>query len=108
MSDEFIAVKLRKCSLEKYFDQTFSAASLLEVVKTAEFYRSICAALNLKPGNLIHIGDHYQIDYLTPRQVGLDAYYLDRDHSRCGVKKRVGDLVEFAQKLGVSIPAGSS
>jgi len=108
MSDEFIAVKLRKCSLEKYFDQIFSAASLLEVVKTAKFYRSICAALNLKPGSLIHIGDHYQMDYLIPRRVGLDAYYLDRDHSHCRVKKRVGDLVEFAQKMGVSIPAGSS
>jgi len=107
MSDEFIAVKLRKCNLEKYFDQMFSAASFLQVVKNVRFYRSICAALNLKPDNLIHIGDHYQMDYLIPRQVGIDAYYLDRDHSNCRLRKRVGDLAEFAQKLGVSVPTDS-
>jgi putative hydrolase of the HAD superfamily len=76
---EFIDVEMDATGLRKYFNRIFSATSDFgEVKKTAGFYRRICEILAVRPQEIIHIGDHYEFDYVVPQSLGIHAFYLDR------------------------------
>jgi putative hydrolase of the HAD superfamily len=76
---EFIEIEMDVTGMGKYFDRIFSATSDFKVVKkTAQFYRRICEILKAEPGEIVHVGDHYQFDYLVPQSLGIQAFYLDR------------------------------
>ena len=53
-----------------------------ESEKEGSFYLALCSSLTIKPGELIHIGDHYEFDYLVPREIGIRAFYLDRNSDK--------------------------
>ncbi len=76
---EFIDIEMEATGLERYFYQIFSATTDFgEVKKTAAFYRRICQILETRPQEIVHVGDHYEFDYLVPRSLGIHAFYLDR------------------------------
>ena len=96
---EFIEVEMEATGLGRYFDQIFSATSDFGVVKkTIEFYRRICQILGASPREIVHIGDHYEFDYLVPRRLGIHAFYLDRSGGKRG-DWIIHDLKELEQKL---------
>jgi putative hydrolase of the HAD superfamily len=47
---------------------------------------------------MIHIGDHFEFDYLIPQQLGIRSFYLDRKEERKG-SNVVNDLKVFMKKL---------
>jgi putative hydrolase of the HAD superfamily len=92
---EFIDIEMEATGLGQYFDRIFSATSDFRVVKkTTEFYQQVCHLLNVDPQEIVHVGDHYDFDYLVPREVGIQAYYIDRSGERKGefVIKDLGEL----------------
>lgn len=96
MGGDFIEVKLQKRGMGKYFTHIFSAISLGLIKKEEKFYFDLCSRLAINPEELVHIGDHYEFDYLVPRRVGIEAYYLDRNEdsqkASSGVVKSLGEL----------------
>ena len=94
---EFVEIELRETEIEGYFIRVFSATSDFgQVKKTPQFYRRICGIMRRKPTHVIHVGDHYEFDYLAPKSLGIEAYYLDRDGKRPPDRFAVKDLREFA------------
>ena len=94
---EFMEFQLR--DIGRFFTHVFSATSdFREVKKSADFYLKICNILEVKPEEVVHVGDHLKFDFLTPRSVGIEAYYLDRSGERRG-EFVVRDLEEFERKL---------
>jgi HAD superfamily hydrolase (TIGR01549 family) len=94
---EFIEVEMEATGLRSYFDQIFSATSDFGVVKkTIEFYQRICQILGASPQEIVHIGDHYEFDYLVPRRLGIHAFYLDRSGEKRGefILQNLGELEE--------------
>lgn len=94
---EFIDIELEATGLCKYFDQIFSATSDFgEVKKTIEFYQQVCQILGVNPQEIVHIGDHYEFDFLVPRRLGIRAFYLDRSGERVGefILRSLGELDE--------------
>ena len=82
---EFIDIELKATGLGKYFNQIFSATSDFgEVKKTIGFYHRICQILGVSPDEIVHVGDHYEFDYLVPRELGIHAFYLDRKAKKSG------------------------
>ena len=82
---EFIEVELETTGLGRYFDQIFSVTSDFGAVKKmTEVYRRICMTLVVDPGEMVHVGDHYEFDYLVPRTLGIQAFFLDRSKQRKG------------------------
>ena len=76
---EFIDIEMEATGLGSYFYRIFSATSDFgQVKKTADFYRRICQVLEAKPQEIVHVGDHYDFDYLVPRSLGMHAFYLNR------------------------------
>jgi HAD superfamily hydrolase (TIGR01549 family) len=82
---EFIEVEMREGGLTGYFDLVVSATSDFGLVKKSpEFYQRICDLLGVRPQRLIHVGDHWEFDYQTPRGVGIAAFHLNRGGDRSG------------------------
>ncbi len=96
---EFIAVEIGAAGLEGFFTRIFSATSDFgQVKKTPEFYSKICATVNIGPQRMIHVGDHWEFDYLAPREIGITAFYLGRNGNREG-DFVLRDLRELEAKL---------
>ncbi|MGQ9509040.1 MAG: HAD family hydrolase [Thermodesulfobacteriota bacterium] len=76
---EFIEIEMEATGLRRYFSRLFSATSDYQMVKkTVHFYEQVCQVLNMNPHEMIHVGDHFEYDYLVPLSIGIRAFYLDR------------------------------
>jgi len=64
--------------VEPYFAHIFSSISQYRQLKTPSFYLQVCQEMNVAPGEVVHVGDNWQFDFLNPKQVGINAFYLDR------------------------------
>ncbi len=82
MPREFLVPKMKK--LEKYFKFSFSALSDFKELKNSEIYSKISKALNVYPEQILHIGDHWEFDYLAAQKAGMNAIYLDRSNTKKG------------------------
>jgi HAD superfamily hydrolase (TIGR01549 family) len=104
---EFIELELKEAEIEDYFTRIFSATSDFGQVKKApQFYEQICEIMGTRPSNAIHVGDHYEFDYLVPKSLGMEAYYLDRDGKKPKDSFTVRNLRDFA--VLIKDPAGST
>lgn len=96
---EFINIELEATGLASYFEKIFSATSDFgEVKKTTSFYQRICQILGVPPQEVVHVGDHYDFDYLVPRALGIHAFYLDRS-GKLGGDFVIWDLRGLEEKL---------
>ncbi len=94
---EFVEKELTDAGIEIYFSKIFSATSDFgQVKKTPQFYRLVCDNVNIHPSLCIHVGDHYEFDYLVPKKLGMEAVYLDRKSEKPEHIDAVKDLREFA------------
>ncbi|MFH0813004.1 MAG: HAD family hydrolase, partial [Pseudomonadota bacterium] len=97
---EFVEMEVKETGIERYFRQIFSATSDFgQVKKTPQFYKKICEVLGISASQMIHVGDHYEFDYLSPRQLGVEAYFLDRNGKKSESNHTIKDLKEFANLL---------
>lgn len=97
---EFVEVEVNETGIGKYFSRTFSATSDFRQVKeTPEFYHTVCEAIGATPASMVHVGDHYEFDYVVPRKLGMEAYYLDRNGGARNGDFTVRTLKEFVEKI---------
>jgi len=96
-SREFLDIALKL--IGDYFDEAFSAVSDFNMLKDdPKLYEIICERLNVEPGELSHVGDHYLCDYLTPRKLGIRSFFLDRSGMLRG-EWVVKDLLDFRERV---------
>ncbi|NWF94098.1 MAG: HAD family hydrolase [Syntrophaceae bacterium] len=82
---EFIDIELKATGLDGHFEKIFSATSDFGLVKkTSSFYQQVCQILRASPEEIVHVGDHYEFDYIVPRSLGMRAFFLDRRGGRRG------------------------
>jgi len=94
---EFLEIELD--GFKDYFRELFSVTSdFRDVKKSPHIYGAICKELDAKPFEVLHIGDHYNYDYESPLQAGLDALFLDRKGTRSG-SEVVGNLLEAVEQI---------
>jgi len=83
--------------IEPYFDRVFSSVSHYRQLKNPEFYLRICEEMNVKPSQVIHVGDSWQFDFLNSRQAGIHAFHIDR--SANNHQKSLSSLTQLAHFL---------
>ena len=94
---EFIEMEIMEAGIQAYFTRIFSVTSDFgQVKKTPECYEEVLKAVGVAPTDTVHVGDHYEFDYLIPKQLGIESYFLDRDGNRPKDRYTVKDLTEFA------------
>jgi FMN phosphatase YigB (HAD superfamily) len=97
---EFVEIEIQEAHIERYFVRAFSTTSdFRDTKKTARLYRTILEIMGSMPSDAIHVGDHYEFDYLVPKGLGIEAYYLDRDAKGPNDVSTVHDLREFLHAI---------
>lgn len=99
---EFIDFKLRVEHLEKYFMKVFSTTSDFNCIKgDSKGYLKVCKDLGISPKDLVHVGDDLHFDYFAAKKAGIDAYYLNRNKKKSGLRREevVADLLDFANRI---------
>jgi len=69
----YLLPKIKGC-----FIRVFSSVSDYGQLKTPSFYLEICQEMGILPEEMAHVGDNWQFDFTVPREVGVNAFYLDR------------------------------
>jgi HAD superfamily hydrolase (TIGR01549 family) len=64
--------------IEPYFSDIYSSITDYRELKTSKFYLKMCRAMRVAPEQVVHIGDNWQFDFVAPREIGIQAFYLDR------------------------------
>ena len=96
---EFIDIEVEVAELRKYFSRIYSATSDFgQIKKTARFYGHICHLLSIRPQEMVHVGDHWEFDYLVPKGLGINALHIDRSWTRRG-DDVIRDLAEVRERL---------
>ncbi len=91
----FLEKELAHAGLGRYFSRTISATSDFGMVKKEEgFYRCMCAALDVSPAEVAHVGDHRVFDFEAPRLAGIDSYHYDPSAAANGAIRDLRDLLE--------------
>ena len=91
---EFLRPLLR--DVECHFVRFFSSTSELGKVKDREFFTWLASELDAEPSEIVHVGDSWQGDVVSPSAAGLKAYHLDRSNASNGSLR---SLLEFSQLL---------
>ncbi|MFC1927331.1 HAD family hydrolase [Chloroflexota bacterium] len=86
--------------IKPYFVRIFSSISNYRQVKTPDFYYKLCEEMSVKPGQVIHVGDSWQFDFVNARQAGMNALYVDR--SGANREDSLGDLTRLKDFLTAS------
>ena len=81
--------------IKPYFARIFSSVSHYRQLKSPEFYLRICEEMELKPSQVVHVGDNWQFDFLNSRQAGIHAFHLDR--SGRNHQESLSDLTQLKQ-----------
>lgn len=79
---EFIEVFLEKYSeIGKYISKVYSCVSHYGLVrKDRDFYLKLLQDLNVRPEEILHVGDHEIYDYAIPRSLGIRACLIRRNN----------------------------
>jgi FMN phosphatase YigB (HAD superfamily) len=103
---EFVEIETTEAGIANYFASTFSTTSDFgQVKKTPECYEQILGIMGTKPSDVIHVGDHYEFDYLIPKRLGMEAYFLDRDGNKPKDRCTIKDLNELASLVKNTPPS---
>jgi HAD superfamily hydrolase (TIGR01549 family) len=84
--------------IEHHFSAIYSSTTDFQQVKTADFWAGMCRDLGVEPGQVVHIGDHRQFDFLEPASIGIKAFHLDRDR-KAGDAESLKSLSELTHLL---------
>jgi|YelNatPaOPRAMG01_1025707.scaffolds.fasta_scaffold62675_2 putative hydrolase of the HAD superfamily len=91
VTEEFLEDWAPKLGLN--ISAVFSAVSDFGMVTKDElFYRRVAEALGVSPGEVVHVGDDYKVDFEAPRKVGCFAVLLDRQRQHPDVHPSVASL----------------
>lgn len=95
----FLEVQLSEIS--DYFMEIYSCVSDLEKVKKdTKVYREVLDDIDVRAEDLVHVGDDYDFDFLAPRGLGVETYFIDRErnHSESdGVIRDLRDIVDVLE-----------
>jgi len=107
--------KLEVEGLKGYFDEIISTVTDLNLTKKSDkVYQMLLEKFNIKKEEIVHIGDNYEFDYDMPKNMGIKAFFLDRDIAEENIdrgnenkgtkdeevrKDIVKDMLEFEKRL---------
>jgi len=94
---EFFDIKLK--GFEHYFNKIYSSTyHYKSLKKDEEVYKKIIKDLNIKPNEILHVGNHKEFDYDIPKSLGIKAILLDRE-GKYPDEETIKNLKELLDKL---------
>jgi putative hydrolase of the HAD superfamily len=103
--DSYLPALLDGLGLTPYFARIFVSAIEETGKPHPEIFRRACAAVGVKPGEALHVGDSPSDDYEGARNAGLNALLLDREGRYGDLPERIRTLREIPERV-VRPPTG--
>ncbi len=96
---EFVDLELNQTGIHACFERIFSSPSDFRLTKNGTtVYERVCATLNVKPANVMHVGDDPDFDVEVPRKLGITSYLLDRAGKKTG-EFVISNLAELTNRF---------
>jgi putative hydrolase of the HAD superfamily len=90
---------VKDLGLEGYFKQVFASAAVGIAKPGAGIFKKAIEALEVGPGEALHIGDSLEEDYYGAQRAGLQAILLDRPHKAYNGVSRIRSLQDLIPLL---------
>ena len=75
---DFLKISLSRIDLSK-INTIFSSNDMKLSKRDKKFWRYVIKKLNVKPNEVLHIGDRYINDYISPMSLGINSFLIKRD-----------------------------
>ena len=72
----FLKEKIR--TFDYHFDKVFSTITDFKKVKSPEVYLHVSGLIEADPSDILHIGDHHQLDYEFSSEAGYRSLLIER------------------------------
>ncbi len=89
LSSNDIIELLKYFSLEQYFSYGFTSSEFLKTKRSGKIYKEVCQVLNIRPNDLVHIGDHAISDFRNPRKEGAHSFLFLNTRQKVVTQKRL-------------------
>lgn len=81
----FLNIKVDACKIDKFFSHKISCIDDFRNTKNApKAFHCMLKKIRKKPENVLHVGDHWNFDYLVPQSMGIKSVFLDRNMKKIG------------------------
>ncbi len=78
-----------------FFSKIYSSLEDFNIPgKPAKLYKKIASLHNVKPSEILHIGDSYEMDITNAKKAGLKTFYFDRKQSRDEIVKELAEFLK--------------
>ena len=96
-SHEIPLMVLEKTGTVRYFDYVVSSHLVGYTKLSPKFYRYIAKLVNVEPKEILHVGDSFERDYLTPSKIGIKTVLYSNECSRKDINciTRLDDIIEY-------------
>lgn len=91
--------KLQRIGLLDSIGPVFTAETLGVAKPSPRAFATVCAALDLAPGSVLHVGDNHALDVVAAREAGLRAVHLDRTGAEPRDDERITTLADLGDHL---------
>ncbi|MBD3228342.1 MAG: HAD-IA family hydrolase [Candidatus Lokiarchaeota archaeon] len=78
IDNDFLFSRLSKFKLKKHFDYIFTSENLKSYKPNPIIFKKVVKHLQLKPEEIVHIGDSQSADVLGAKKAGMYAIYVNR------------------------------
>lgn len=87
---------LERLEIARYLDFTLFSSDCLFAKPHPMMFRIALARLNMKPSNVLHVGDQIEKDVAGARSVGIRTAWLNHDHKKLKSKQIRPDYEVFS------------
>lgn len=91
--------KIKLTGLDRYFTDIFISEEVGYAKPQKEIFLTACKAINVKPENVVMIGDKYKVDIEGSLNAGLNAIWVNRKNEKINYKWQIKELKELKEIL---------
>lgn len=89
--------------LKSFFSIKFKNVFTSEVIEKSkpslDFYKHALKEINLKPQEILYIGDSYKLDFIPAQQLGIKALIIDREEVYIKSDNKISSLNEIEKYI---------
>lgn len=91
---------LKMLNIREYFSFVVTSVKIGRRKPHPEIYKKAIKISGVSPEKIAFVGDDYINDYVTPKNLGMNAVYYDKNNQRTDVNLRIVDFSELPGVLG--------
>ncbi|KHF39935.1 HAD family hydrolase [Halalkalibacter okhensis] len=89
--------KLNDIGIDYYFNHLFTSNEIGAAKPNVKIFKEACRRANVKIGDCIYVGDHFDLDYMASEKAGMKGVWINRKND--ATTKMVNEIDHLDQLL---------